>query len=65
MFLTRETGIVQGEELSLEEKKERAKQVTLTRILTDEDFKKIGKERSFPDRNYLYGSGSFHRKAKK
>ncbi len=44
----RETGIVQGEELSLEEKKERAKQVTLTRILTDEDFKKIGKESRSP-----------------
>jgi hypothetical protein len=48
MFLMRETGIVQGEELSLEEKKERAKQVTLTRILTDEDFKKIGKESRSP-----------------
>jgi hypothetical protein len=33
----------------LEEKKERAKQVTLTRILTDEDFKKIGEESSVPD----------------
>ena len=32
----------QGEELSLEEKKERAKQVTIGKILTDEDFKKIG-----------------------
>lgn len=31
----------EGEELSLEEKKERAKQVTLGKILTDEDFKKI------------------------
>ncbi len=49
IFLTRNTGIVQGEELSLEEKKERAKQVTLTRILTDEDFKKIGRESKIPD----------------
>jgi hypothetical protein len=48
MFLMRETGIFQGEELSLEEKKERAKQVTLTRILTDEDFKKIGRESRSP-----------------
>ena len=36
-------GTAQGEELSLEEKKERAKHVTLNRILTDEDFKKIGR----------------------
>ncbi len=32
----------------MEEKKERAKQVTLNRILTDEDFKKIGKESRSP-----------------